>query len=126
MDHLVCLVAAGSLATLSASETSEPLADSRTISTPGLNLQGCQALERSPLPYRKSLKRLLGVALHLSSSFVLGLYCRWFEDEDERNELLGQCAEEIKNPLMQFDQEKGQQCTCCPRAPLGAFCFEPL
>ena len=39
----LCLVVVGFPAMLSASETSGPLADSRTISTPGLNLQGCQA-----------------------------------------------------------------------------------
>ena len=41
--YVICLAVIGSPAMLSASETGGPFADSRTISTPGLNLQGCQA-----------------------------------------------------------------------------------
>jgi hypothetical protein len=43
MFYVICLVVVGSSAMRSPSETGGPFADSRTISTPGLNLQGWQA-----------------------------------------------------------------------------------
>ena len=60
MFYVICLVVVGAPALLSPSETGEALADSRTISTPDLNLQGWQARYRSPLPYRKNWERLHG------------------------------------------------------------------